>query len=127
MGRPSSYEESVAEEICDRVAAGELITEICEIEGFPTYKTFRRWKAAHEDFAKRIACAREDQMDYYCDKIVRLNATMNAANWQFVNAQIRNTQWLMGKLKAAQYGDKVSAELSGPGGGAIPVSLEIDI
>lgn len=122
-GRPSSYSEKVADEICDRVAAGDLITQICEEEGFPSYKTFRKWKAEHAEFSKRIACAREDQMDYYADRIMRLNNDMDAANWQFKNAQIRNIQWLMGKLKAAQYGDKVQNEHSGKDGAPLVITV----
>ncbi len=106
-GRPSSYTESTADEICDRVAAGDLITDICEEEGFPSYKTFRKWRAERSEFSQRIARAREDQQDYYSDRIMRLNMSMDAANWQFVNAQIRNIQWLMGKLNA-KYGDKLA-------------------
>jgi len=125
MGRPSTYSEAMAEAICDEVAAGGLITEICDQAGYPDYKTFRKWRTEHADFSKRIARAKEDQMDYYCDKIVRLNASMNADNWQYVNAQIRNTQWLMGKLKAAQYGDKVQAEVTGAEGGPIQAAITV--
>lgn len=118
-GRPSSYSEAVADQICDAVAEGRLITDICDSEGFPSYKTFRKWRAEHESFSERIARAREDQMDYYADRIMRLNAEMNATNWQYTNAQIRNIQWLMGKLKAATYGERTA--LTGADGGAIKV------
>ena len=42
---------------------------------------------------------------------------MNAENWQYVNAQIRNIQWMMTKVKPRAYGDKLG--LTGGDGGAI--------
>jgi hypothetical protein len=62
-------------------------------------------------------------MDYYSDRIMRLNDGMNAANWQFTNAQIHNIQWLMGKLKAAQYGDK-TALTNANGDGPVKLIIE---
>jgi hypothetical protein len=126
MGRPSEYSEATADKICDLLAEGGYLTDICELDEFPSYKTVRRWIAANEDFAKNIARAGEDQADYFRWRISKLNDGMNAENWQFTNAQIRNIQWMMGKIKARAYGDKLSTEVSGPGGGAIPLSLEID-
>jgi hypothetical protein len=122
-GRKSDYTEALADAICDRIAAGDLITDICDSKGFPTYKTFRKWRAEHEEFSKHITRAREDQMDYYSDRIMRLNDGMNAANWQFTNAQIHNIQWLMGKLKAAQYGDK-TALTNANGDGPVKLIIE---
>jgi hypothetical protein len=107
MGRPSTYSDAIADAIVDAIAEGGLITRICQKDGFPDYKTFRRWRDERDDFAKRIAHARKDQSEVYRDEITELNASMDAANWQYVNARIRNTQWLLGKLNSAQYGDKL--------------------
>ena len=61
-------------------------------------------------------------MDYYSDRIQRLNDSMDAKNWQYVNAQIRNIQWLMGKLAAATYGDKL-AHTGADGDGPVEIAL----
>jgi len=108
MGRPSSYTPEIAEAICDRLAEGEYLTDILKDEGFPSYKTVRKWIAEREDFSKSIARASEDQADYFRWKISKLNDGMNAENWQFRNAQIRNIQWMMGKVKPRAYGDKLA-------------------
>lgn len=104
--RRVSYTDKLARTICDRIAAGGLITDICAEHGFPDYMTFRRWKEQRADFAENIARARAEQMDYYADQITKLNSELNAKNWQYKTAQIRNTQWLMGKLKACTYGER---------------------
>jgi long-subunit acyl-CoA synthetase (AMP-forming) len=78
----------------------------------------RKWIKEHDDFSKSIARAGDDQADYYRWRISKLNDSMTAANWQFVNAQIHNIQWLMAKLKA-KYGDKTA--ITGADGGAIQI------
>ena len=118
-GRPSEYTEAKAEAICDRIAEGEYLTDICALSGFPDYKTVRRWIKKYSEFAECIARAGEDQMEYYRWRISSLNDGMNAENWQYRNAQIRNIQWLMGKIKPKAYGDKLG--LTGGDGGAIQI------
>ena len=106
-GRPSEYSQAKADAICDRIAEGAYLTEVCDSEGFPSYKTVRKWIRDNADFSQAIARASEDQADYFRWRISRLNDGMTAVNWQYTNAQIRNIQWLMGKIKPKAYGDKV--------------------
>ena len=111
------------ESICDKLAEGEYLTDICELTGFPSYKTVRKHitdtMKDTDGFSNRIARACEDQADYFRWRISKLNDSMNADNWQFVNAQIRNIQWLMAKVKAKAYGDKTA--ITGADGGAIQI------
>ena len=103
--------------ICDRLAEGQYLTDICELKGFPSYKTVRKHiqdTAKIEDgFSQRIARAGEDQAEYFRWRISKLNDSMNAENWQYVNAQIRNIQWIMGKIKPKAYGDLVQTKHTG--------------
>lgn len=123
-GRPSSYTPEKAQAICDALAQGELITHICSKPNMPDYVTLRKWMRERQEFSDDIARAKREQMEYYEDKIQILNNQMNAKNWQYVNAQIRNVQWLMGKLNA-RYGDKVKQEVSGPEGKPIEASITV--
>ena len=125
-GRPSSYNETTANAICDRIAEGEYLTDICNEDGFPSYKTVRKWIAEREQFSKAIARAGEDQMEYFRWRISKLNDTMKANNWQYVNAQIRNIQWLMGKIRPKAYGDKVEQFISGPEGRPIQSAITVE-
>ena len=99
--------------ICDKLAEGEYLTDICESKGFPTYNTVRKHIRLNADFCERITRASEDQADYFRWRISKLNDSMTAENWQFVNAQIRNIQWLMGKVKPKAYGERVQQDISG--------------
>lgn len=119
--QPTRYKPEIVQKMCDRIATGGLITQLCELKEFPTYTTFRRWKEAQPEIGENIARARAEQMDFYADEITQLNAQMNAKNWQFTNAKIRNIQWMMGKLKAVLYGDRLAH--TGADGG--PVGLTV--
>lgn len=59
MGRPSTYNETIAAEICERLAEGETLRSICRDEHTPKWQTVYKWMADRSDFADRIARARE--------------------------------------------------------------------
>jgi hypothetical protein len=107
-----NWTPELEEAICDKLAEGEYLTDICELSGFPTYKTVRKYVAESAEFSKRITRASEDQAEYFRWRISKLNDSMNAENWQFVNAQIRNIQWIMGKVKPKAYGDKMQQDVT---------------
>lgn len=58
-GRPSTYSQEVAEAICERIANGEPLREICRDEAMPPWRTVYDWQTAHPEFSARIAHARE--------------------------------------------------------------------
>ena len=58
MGRPSSYTDAKAQEICDRLSLGEPLAQICRDEAMPSYRAVYDWMDAHETFAASIAQAR---------------------------------------------------------------------
>lgn len=63
MGRPSLFTPEVAQEISDRISAGEPLAQICRDEHMPAARTVHDWKETNEAFAALIACAREDGHD----------------------------------------------------------------
>ncbi len=44
MSRPSSYTPEIVKEICDRLANGEPLEQICRSEGMPASRTVRDWQ-----------------------------------------------------------------------------------
>lgn len=70
------YSEKVANEIFDRMAAGESLTNICLAEHMPNRKTVLRWQDAERgapvDFGPRYAQAVQDRADRCFDEIIDL-------------------------------------------------------
>ena len=70
IGRPSSYTDEVADAICERIADGQSLRSICEIEGMPNKATVFRWLTVNEAFRDQYARARETQADTIFDEIL---------------------------------------------------------
>ena len=62
-GRPSSYTEEVAEELCIRLGLGESLAQICRDPEMPAQSTVYLWLLRHPDFSERYTRAREEQAE----------------------------------------------------------------
>ena len=71
-GRPSKYAPEMAAEICERIAEGESLREICAGQDTPGKTTVLSWLKKHEEFRVQYARAREDQADHYAEEIIEI-------------------------------------------------------
>lgn len=117
-GRPSSFTEEIADEICARIAAGESLRGLCTDAHLPSEDTVRRWLRDNEKFQGQYRRAREDQADTFADEIVGIADTEEDPNVARVRIDAR--KWAAGKLRPKVYGDKITSELTGPDGSALP-------
>lgn len=58
QGRPSTFDEKIAAEICERLCDGEPLRVICRDPHIPAWRTIYSWMELNEDFSARIARAR---------------------------------------------------------------------
>lgn len=56
---PVTYKPEIALAVCERVADGETLTEICREDGLPSKATFNRWVIAYPEVGRAYAAARE--------------------------------------------------------------------
>jgi hypothetical protein len=70
-GRPEDYNERIAKDICEQIAAGKSLRSICEQDGMPSMVTVRAWRLRHPEFLTMYAIAREDQGDLMDEMILR--------------------------------------------------------
>ncbi len=59
IGRPSSYDPTVAHKICELLSEGVSLREICRMDGMPAWRNVYFWMARDEDLSAHIARARE--------------------------------------------------------------------
>jgi hypothetical protein len=122
-GRPSSFTEDRAAEICARLVEGESLKSICRDEKMPDIKTVYLWMAQNEIFLHQYTKAREDQADTLADEILAIaeeSPMMTIANDDGVSQRLDPTginrnrlrvdarKWVASKLKPKKYGDKVA-------------------
>lgn len=140
-GRPSTYTEAKALEICTRIALGQSLKAITKLDGFPSEPTVMKWLSDNPPFVKLYSRARELQGDALVDEALDiadsmerdivtleddegkkrqvLNPVAVARDRVRIDARFR----LAGKLNPKKWGDKVIQELSGPDGGPIETTI----
>lgn len=151
LGAPSLYSEALALAICNHIANCVSLRAIADMEGMPTVTTIMNWLAddSKPEFLEQYARAREAQADKMAEDILAIadeectmvradkhgtkdddgegntevvfDATAVARNKLRVDAR----KWLASKMAPKKYGDKVQAELTGAGGGAIAVQSTV--
>ena len=145
QGRPSLYTEELAAEICQRIASGETLSQICRTsEHMPARTTVLLWALDdREGFSDRYARAREMQFEAWADEITEISddgtndwmereskdgstqTVLNGEHVQRSRLRVDSRKWLLSKLKPERYGDKL--QHSGPGGGPVQHAHSIEI
>lgn len=131
MARPTDYKPSLADKICELIADGKSLREICKSDDMPNRATVFRWLNIHEEFSDQYARAKEEQAETMADEIV--NIVDNAANPVMIDgvpllangeavlmadtASIAHARlkmdarkWVASKLKPKKYGDKLDLD-----------------
>ena len=126
--RPTLYTDEVMDEILRRVSHGETLTQACASNpDFPSHATVIDW--VHGDrhgLADRYARARDRQIARWADDIID---TSNKATPETVNALrlvVESKKWLIARLRPAQYGDRVTADITS-GGKPLVSASDLDI
>jgi hypothetical protein len=144
MGRPTSYNQSIASLICDRIAEGESLREIIKTEGMPDRVTVYRWLMVNEDFRNHYTRAREEQADTYADEIIAIadeqpeiiavtdkktgaliEHKLDGAFLQWQKNRIDARKWTAMKLKPKKYGDRM--QMGGDAENPFEVKVDLGI
>jgi len=116
IGRPTSYTDEIAEQICDRIARGESLKQILadkESGWLPGESTVYRWLAENDFFRERYAHAREAQADGEFDQAKAIAMSATPENVQVARLQVDTIKWRAAKLAPKKYGDKIEHAHSG--------------
>jgi hypothetical protein len=137
MGRPSTFDEAIAAEICERLAEGEPLRAICREEGMPPWRTVYGWMESNEDFSARIARGRvigqeailEDTLLIANEPQEGIRREVSETGVKTISEdmlghrklQIETRLKLLAKWNPKKYGEKLSTELTGANGGPLQV------
>lgn len=128
-GRPSGYSEELAQVICNRLAGGESLEEICKDGDMPCSATVRVWKTKIPGFLAMYAQAREEigdaaglsvlaksrQMEAIAQGILcgKITPEVGRAAIDALNRTCDQIKWSSGRMATKKWGDKVEAEVTG--------------
>jgi hypothetical protein len=132
MGRPSDYSLELAAAICERLANGESLKAICQLDDMPSKASVYLWLMKHQEFSDMYARAREDQADTLADEIVHIADTpllgvktkttgdgdVETTEGDMIEhrrLQVDARKWVAAKLKPRKYGDKVQQDINHAG------------
>lgn len=126
-GRPTTFNQETADEICNRIANGESLRSICDAESMPDKATVFRWLGAHKLFCDQYARAREAQADAIFDEILHIadnpkigvktktndKGEVEVSEGDMIEhrrLQVDARKWMAGKLRPKKYGDKLDVD-----------------
>lgn len=108
-GRPTKFTEAIATEICDRLASGESLRQICKAERMPSESCVRTWALDdREGFYTQYARARDIALDKMADEIIDIADGEGDAQTKRIRFDAR--RWYLSKLAPKRYGDRQQIE-----------------
>ncbi len=140
-GRPSSFSDEIADEICRRMAEGETPRQICRDEGMPARSTLTNWcEADPEGFGARFQLAYDALVATWSEEIIDIadDATndwverenKDGSKYMAIDKEhitrsalrVKTRQWLLSKLNSKRFGDKLA--VTDADGGVLRVKIE---
>jgi len=119
----TSFTREIAAEVCERMARGESLRAICRSPHMPDESTVRLWAVNDIDgFKARYASAREAQMEALAEDLIEISDDKK----EDVNRdrlRIDTRKWIMARVSPKKFGDRVTNEVVGDGGGPVKVDV----
>lgn len=127
-GRPTDYTPELAAEFCSRMI-GESVRTICEDPAMPSETTVFRWLGEEdkEAFREQYARAMDARADARFEQLEDLAVSATPETVQCVKLHIDTLKWTLARQMPKKYGDKVSQEISGPGGKPVETVTRIEL
>lgn len=127
VGRPTSFSDEIADEVCLRLSGGESLRSICaDRSTMPSQQTVYTWMLRRPEFLEKYTRAREEQAETHADAIVaiadetpdttpvfdkdgnQIDVKLDTAYIQWQKQRIEARKWTAMKLKPKKYGDRVT-------------------
>ena len=116
MGRPTKYNQALADLICMRVATNPcgLPTLCSKFDDLPVESTIREWRYKYPDFSTKYAKAKLDQADFLAENTLELAESrpfqfdesgrrfIDSGEANMIRTQIDTQKWLASKLLPKQ-------------------------
>lgn len=104
--RPTRFSEPLAAEICRRLAAGELLRDICRPARMPGRDTVHRWLAENGPFRNQYVVVRDYMADALAEEAIHIARNAEPDTVSVCRLQIDTIKWLIAKIAPRRYGEK---------------------
>lgn len=125
VGRPTEYNDDIANQICDIVSnTPKMLEEICdENPHLPDAVTVYRWRIRHPEFGQKYAIAKQCQIEPLVSTILFKarqkhrdlvdlgdKISVNTAAIKRLQIEVDAIKWFAAKLAPKLYGDKKESD-----------------
>ena len=123
LGRPTTYTQEIADEICERLSNGESLRKICRDDHMPQESTVRGWVIYdRENFYAQYTKAREIQAMRWAEEILEISddpaertmeGKIDTGDVNHKRLRVDTRKWLLSKVLPKVYGDKLDLTSAG--------------
>lgn len=121
MGRPTKYNQEIADKLCDMISTGSKGLSSCCRKLKVNPSTVYRWIEENDEFRNKYTRAREDQADFLADQMIAIADKSEGDDKAFVGInrihrdklRVETRKWVASKLKPKKYGDSLGLNHSG--------------
>lgn len=97
--------------VCERIAAGASLEQVCAEPGMPQLNTVRRWMLESADFRRRFLRARKLKAERLVDQVVDIADSLedgaSEAEMRRQRLRIETRKWAVGRLADPSIGEDV--------------------
>ena len=113
------------ERICEILARGHSMSEICRRKDIPAESTVYKWLAEGGAFSERYAHAREQQADFYADEIIEIADNCPPETGEVAKAKLKidARKWKATRLAPKKYSEKTELDLKSTDGSMTPIKI----
>lgn len=118
----SKYSKKLADEICERMARGESVNQICKDNHMPSDATVYCWAKNYKDFGEAFKEAKDNRAHVLVDQILEIAdnsindymeniqgiTVISHENIQRSKLRVDARKWVASKMLPRVYGDKTT-------------------
>lgn len=130
MGRPTTFTQEIADELCAELSQGKSLRTACQGENMPSVKTVFNWFRSHPDFLQQYTRAKQEAADAMAEDVLDIaddgtndwiTITKGDKEFEIPNKEViarsklrvETRKWLMAKMKPKKYGDSIDVTSGG--------------
>jgi len=115
-GRPSTYTDAIANEICQLLSEGNSLVRICKLPHMPNSRTVFEWlsRPEHEQFALNYTRARAEMTHHLAEQTLEIADL--AKDPVKARLQVDARKWFTSKMLPKVYGDASQVRLADANG-----------
>jgi len=112
MGRPPIWDESLASEVCARIASGRSLRSVTQDKGMPSMQTVFRWMGQYENFRNQYAQACEERADYLAEEALSIadDDATDHGKVQRDRLRVDTRKWFVSKIHPKKYSERIQQE-----------------